>query len=229
MSPVTRPLQILLIFVFAISIGLLCGWVFVKSTPHPQAGLIVNAAATLHSPALRVVYLSTGQFSVVDAKTALTTVVTLSNPELVLPLDAQTPLDALVFDAAFADQLDQRWLHERYVQGMAVVGVNVPLKQLSELVDDKTVMTGPWLKATPPPPPFYSMLQLWVRGNNPTDVARYLTQYPLYITPDGSSDPVPGITDELSVSGTRAQSPLLDGTLKYLFRNLELAINDPTP
>jgi uncharacterized membrane protein len=137
-------------------------------------------------------------------------------------LDAKTPLEGLLFDSSAQARLDKDWLQKRYAQGLAVVGINVNVIDLADLVGDKTSIRGPWKNARPlPDGPYYSLLCSFVTGSNPSEVETYLTEVPNYIAEDGSVEAVPGIHSQLSVVDTISQTYLNPQSIKTLFINLQ--------
>jgi len=137
-------------------------------------------------------------------------------------LDAKIPLDGLIFDSSAQTRLDKEWLQKRYGQGLAVVGINVNVIELANLVGDKTSIKGPWKNAVPlPDGPYYSLLCSFVTGPNPSDVETYLTEVPNYIAEDGSVGAVPGIQSQLNVVNTISQTYLNPQSIKPLFINLQ--------
>jgi len=141
-------------------------------------------------------------------------------------LDSKTPLDALIFDSSAKTQLDTEWLQQRYTQGLVVVGINVNVIELANLVGDKTSIQGPWKKATPIPDGlYYSLLYSLVAGADPAEVELYLTQVPNYIAEDGSVGAVPGLKSKLVFASGISQTYLNAETSKALFFNLKSGID----
>ncbi len=139
--------------------------------------------------------------------------------------DSKGHLDALVFDVHTRGNLRLDWLQNRYGSGLVVVGIDVPVQDLANLVGDKTAIRGAWVNAKPlQNGSFYSMLYFVVIGS-PADVALYKSKYAGYLKPDGSISAIPGINSKLSVVSGISESYIQDDVeLKTMSLNIDLSI-----
>lgn len=138
-------------------------------------------------------------------------------------LDAQVPFEVLIFDSSTQTHLDIAWLQKRYAQGLIVVGINVTVIELANLVGDKTVVReqAPWQDAAfQPAGPYYASLYSLVEGVNPAEVQFYLTRLLTYTAEAGSVDADPSINSQLNVSRGSSQTHLDEQSIKVLFINL---------
>jgi hypothetical protein len=226
MSKFTRASRVFLVVVGAALVGFAGGWIF---TSIKESVVLAESSQILESASLRVVYISGGDVPEVSGVAQSQNVVTLQAPDLATRLDVTVPIDVLVFDASLKNQLDQQWIQTRYLDGMAIVGINVGVKELADFVGDSTAASGPWGEGHPGQP-FFSLLQLVVRGDDPEDVKRYLSEYPSLVNPDGSYEAVEGITSSLSVSRSKTQAALSEqDAFDKFFQRIAVSVTDPTP
>lgn len=219
---------VLTLFLVAI-VGATGSWAFtIINRAEAERVALASAATRLEPAGLRMVYLAAHDHPALTAAAQTAPVVVLEQADWVKRLDAQMPLDVLVFDAALANQLDPAWLQARYAQGMAVVGVNVGIVDLARSVGEARVLAGPWQNGIPTAPAsYYSLLQLVVTGDNPDEVALYVRTHNSLVGPDGALHPMAGLTSSLSIQGSASQTVLTDEAT--FFDSLADMIVDATP
>jgi len=195
-------------FLFAIGSGSKTESIALAQTQHKIGYLISDSTKSLVASKLSVP--STGIYNDVNR---------------LIEQDAKDRLDAIVFDAQTKGNLKLDWLQNRYPNGLVVVGIDVPIGDLANLVGDKTAIRGTWVNAKPlQNGSFYSMLYFVVVGN-PADVALYKSKYANYLKPDGSTSAIPGINSKLSVVSGISETYIRDDVeLKTMSTNINLNI-----
>ena len=183
-----------------------------------------DSVRLLDQSPIRIVYIAAGNAPDLEALGSSAGIVVTSDVNKAKELDTLKPLDVLMFDSAIASKLDQAWVKQRYSHGMAIVGVNIALVNLAQMVADRDAAES-WATQSPPKGRFYSLLQLYVTGDNAADVARFQKEYHPLINADGSHTPMEGVNSHLSISARRAQVPISDPQLlSKTFHSIESTI-----
>lgn len=194
-----------------------------------ESAALAEASQTLNDSPIRVLYLTASEVPELLSLAEAEGVVVSSDARFAQQVDSISPLDVLMFDSARKNELDQAWVQQRYSQGMAVVGVNIGVVQLADFVGDRNLASS-WSMTAIPDGDFYSMLQLYVTGDNPEEVERWKRESPDLLNEDGTYASMEGVTSHLSISGTRAQVSISDSqSLALMFRNIRLSTKDATP
>jgi hypothetical protein len=192
------------------------GTAAVLASPPVARQMTLRAAATdltagLDSP--RVVYLTPAGAALPHLRAVAEREggVVLHDAALLPALDERVRLDALIFDAAVWEALDRDWLRRRYVGGMIVAAVNLPMAELVALVGDTTVETSSWQNNHQPAEgPYFSLRYFSIAGPDQADIDGYLCRAHMHPEP-ARCDPVDNVVEsQLSVSGGGAQTTLAD-------------------
>lgn len=191
----------------------------------------IGPASKAESVALAQIQYKIGYLISDNTKTSVASKLSVASADIyndvnrLIERDSQERLDALVFDSQTKGDLKLDWLQNRYSSGLVVIGIDVPVQDLANLVGDKTAIRGKWANAKLlQNGSFYSQLYFVVVGN-PTDVALYKSKYANYLQPDGSTSTIPGISSKLSVVRGISEVYIRDDLeLKTMAININLSI-----
>lgn len=222
----------LLLLTAALAVGFLGGVGLVRWLgygPNGESAALAEASEALSRSFIRILYVTAQEVPELQTLAEAENVVTTSDVRFAEQVDALSPLDVLMFDSSVMSGLNQAWVKERYSYGMAVVGVNVGIVELAEFVGDRTLASS-WARASVPSGRFYSLLQLYVTGDNAEEVERWKQEAHRLLQEDGSFRAMDHVTSNLSISGIRIQAPIVDSeSLAIVFRNIEQSTLDATP
>lgn len=203
------------------------GFAFTRVTKY-RALSAAEASFAAASQTPKAVYLTTSADSLPYLRTTVEREggVVFTDADLVLLLDESVPIDVLIFEGKLRDEIDRTWLKQRYLHGLILVALNMPISELALLVGDTTAISGPWKDVGPlHDGPYFSMLYFSISGADQADIDRYLNEALLYQDPEGGGSIVPGIGSELNVSRGKAQSYLMDEqSAAILWTNLQNAV-----
>lgn len=121
----------------------------------------------------RLIYLSSSRLTELAGKAFEAGFATVTSPEAVLQIDANSPVDGVMIDSSLVDEIDTNWIRSRFEKGMAVGGVNMTMVELAKLVDYP--LESPWSDPVTDGP-YMVIFQIQVTSNDPLDIKRFWAQ-----------------------------------------------------
>lgn len=171
---------------------------------------LAEASQKLEMSNIRVVYLTNNEVLDFSKNKELNSIVITKDASIVKELDQLEKLDVLVLDSSYKSEWNPEWLQQRYREGLAIIGVEMSIKELAEIVGDSATFNSTMASASAPiNTNTISVLKFVVRGDNPSEVEKYLREYGQVVTSE-SGGVIPGIMGHLSVERTRGQLSLSD-------------------
>lgn len=99
---------------------------------------------------------------------------TASSMDELLQIDAERPIDALVFDKSAQSMIDEAWLKAAAQRGMVTAGINIPIQELATMRGEATCIEGTHTSNQD----YFFVVSLLFLTANPEDLAMIFAEPP---------------------------------------------------